>query len=186
MLWLKPFLQVHNKLNNTHLALMHYSWAMDLDPKVQHKFHIMHQLSAWKPSERCWMLYMCVDNQYDFIQGANSQVKDALDPALNRVGQELGWDVCLVALFFTFLLHFVFVICLFWQSLNFKYLALFMGDSAGFQWRRRTGRSQWYLMLTTMRTSRWPTHCITESESDGRIASQCMRILRIVKLHFAG
>ena len=26
--------QVHNKLNNTHLALMHYSWAMDLDPKV--------------------------------------------------------------------------------------------------------------------------------------------------------
>merc|ERR1719500_22842 len=47
--------KVHNKLNNTHLALMHYSWAMDLDPK-----------------------------------GANSQVKDALDPALNRVGQELG------------------------------------------------------------------------------------------------
>ena len=27
------FLQVHNKLNNTHLALMHFSWAMDLDPK---------------------------------------------------------------------------------------------------------------------------------------------------------
>ena len=26
--------QVHNKLNNTHLALMHFSWAMDLDPKV--------------------------------------------------------------------------------------------------------------------------------------------------------
>ncbi len=25
--------QVHNKLNNTHLALMHFSWAMDLDPK---------------------------------------------------------------------------------------------------------------------------------------------------------
>jgi len=50
--------KVHNKLNNTHLALMHYSWAMDLDPK-----------------------------------GANSQVKDALDPALNRVGQELGLSV---------------------------------------------------------------------------------------------
>merc|ERR1712083_120314 len=50
--------KVHNKLNNTHLALMHYSWAMDLDPK-----------------------------------GANSQVKDALDPALNRVGQELGLSI---------------------------------------------------------------------------------------------
>merc|ERR1712083_1260715 len=25
--------KVHNKLNNTHLALMHFSWAMDLDPK---------------------------------------------------------------------------------------------------------------------------------------------------------
>ena len=45
--------QVHNKLGNTHHALMHFSWAMDLDPK-----------------------------------GANSQIKDALDPALNRVGQE--------------------------------------------------------------------------------------------------
>ena len=29
-----PLGQVHTKLNNTHLALMHYSWAMDLDPKV--------------------------------------------------------------------------------------------------------------------------------------------------------
>jgi anaphase-promoting complex subunit 3 len=45
--------KVHNKLNNTHLALMHFSWAMDLDPKV-----------------------------------ANSQIKDALDPTLNRVAQE--------------------------------------------------------------------------------------------------
>ena len=27
------------------------------------------------------------------LQGANSQVKDALDPALNRVGQELGWGI---------------------------------------------------------------------------------------------
>ena len=27
------------------------------------------------------------------LQGANSQVKDALDPALNRVGQELGWVI---------------------------------------------------------------------------------------------
>ena len=45
--------KVHNKLNNTHLALMHFSWAMDLDPKV-----------------------------------ANSQIKDALDPSLNRVSQE--------------------------------------------------------------------------------------------------
>lgn len=44
---------MHNKLNNTHLALMHFSWAMDLDPK-----------------------------------GANSQIKDALDPALNRAAQE--------------------------------------------------------------------------------------------------
>jgi len=40
-------------LNNTHLALMHFSWAMDLDPK-----------------------------------GANSQIKDALDPAMNRAAQE--------------------------------------------------------------------------------------------------
>jgi hypothetical protein len=40
---------VHNKLNHTHLALMHFSWAMDIDPKV-----------------------------------ANSQIKDALDPAVNR------------------------------------------------------------------------------------------------------
>jgi len=47
--------QVHNKLGNTHLALMHFSWAMDLDPK-----------------------------------GANSQIKDALDPALNRQSQEMG------------------------------------------------------------------------------------------------
>ena len=34
---------------------MHFSWAMDLDPK-----------------------------------GANSQIKDALDPALNRQSQEIG------------------------------------------------------------------------------------------------
>jgi len=47
--------KVHNKLGNTHLALMHFSWAMDLDPK-----------------------------------GANSQIKDALDPALNRQSQEIG------------------------------------------------------------------------------------------------
>ena len=48
-------LQVHNKLNNTHMALMHFSWAMDLDPK-----------------------------------GANSQIKDALDPTINNraAGQE--------------------------------------------------------------------------------------------------
>ncbi len=26
-------MQIHNKLNNTHKALMHFSWAMDLDPK---------------------------------------------------------------------------------------------------------------------------------------------------------
>ena len=39
---------MHNKLNNTHMALMHFSWAMDLDPK-----------------------------------GANSQIKDALDPTIN-------------------------------------------------------------------------------------------------------
>ena len=45
--------KVHSKLGNTHLALMHISWAMDLDPK-----------------------------------GANSQIKDALDPTLSRVGQE--------------------------------------------------------------------------------------------------
>ena len=50
--------QVHNKLGNTHLALMHFSWAMDLDPK-----------------------------------GANSQIKDALDPALNRAGQEVETTV---------------------------------------------------------------------------------------------
>ena len=35
------------------MALMHFSWAMDLDPK-----------------------------------GANSQIKDALDPTLNRANQE--------------------------------------------------------------------------------------------------
>ncbi len=40
-------------MNNTPLALMHFSWAMDLDPK-----------------------------------GANSQIKDALDPTLNRAQQE--------------------------------------------------------------------------------------------------
>ena len=45
--------KVHSKLGNTHLALMHISWAMDLDPK-----------------------------------GANSQIKDALDPTLSRAGQE--------------------------------------------------------------------------------------------------
>ena len=37
---------------------MHFSWAMDLDPK-----------------------------------GANSQIKDALDPALNRAGQEVETTV---------------------------------------------------------------------------------------------
>lgn len=26
-------MQVHKKLGNTHLALMNFSWAMDLDPK---------------------------------------------------------------------------------------------------------------------------------------------------------
>lgn len=26
-------IQVHKKLGNTHLALMNFSWAMDLDPK---------------------------------------------------------------------------------------------------------------------------------------------------------
>ncbi|XP_046396113.1 cell division cycle protein 27 homolog isoform X2 [Ischnura elegans] len=41
--------KVHNKLGNTHLALMHFSWAMDLDPK-----------------------------------GANSQIKEAIDPAVSR------------------------------------------------------------------------------------------------------
>lgn len=40
-------------MNNDHLALMHFSWAMDLDPK-----------------------------------GANSQIKDALDPTMNRPSQE--------------------------------------------------------------------------------------------------
>ena len=48
---------MHNKLNNTHMALMHFSWAMDLDPK-----------------------------------GANSQIKDALDPTINNraVQEEAG------------------------------------------------------------------------------------------------
>ncbi|KAI5721494.1 hypothetical protein M8J77_021531 [Diaphorina citri] len=41
--------KVHKKLGNTHLALMHFSWATDLDPK-----------------------------------GANSQIKEAIDPAMNR------------------------------------------------------------------------------------------------------
>ena len=27
------YFQVHKKLGNTHLALMNFSWAMDLDPK---------------------------------------------------------------------------------------------------------------------------------------------------------
>ena len=72
---------------------------------------------------------------------------------------------------------------LLWQIVSPEHLAFLMRDCAGFQWRRRTGRSPWYLMLTTMRTSRWPTHCITESESDDRISLQCMRTLRIVKFH---
>ena len=46
---------------------------------------------------------VCVYYHHDLIQGANSQVKDALDPALNRVGQELGWDVFLVDPFFVWL-----------------------------------------------------------------------------------
>ncbi|XP_063244929.1 cell division cycle protein 27 homolog isoform X2 [Bacillus rossius redtenbacheri] len=41
--------RVHKKLGNTHLALMHFSWATDLDPK-----------------------------------GANSQIKEGIDPALTR------------------------------------------------------------------------------------------------------
>lgn len=43
------FVKVHKKLGNTHLALMHFSWATDLDPK-----------------------------------GANSQIKEAIDPALSH------------------------------------------------------------------------------------------------------
>lgn len=43
------FFQVHKKLGNAHLSLMHFSWATDLDPK-----------------------------------GANSQIKDAIDPAISR------------------------------------------------------------------------------------------------------
>ncbi|KAK7868238.1 hypothetical protein R5R35_000639 [Gryllus longicercus] len=46
--------KVHKKLGNTHLALMHFSWATDLDPK-----------------------------------GANSQIKEAIDPAMSRnLGEE--------------------------------------------------------------------------------------------------
>lgn len=30
------FFQIHKKLGHTHLALMHFSWAMDLDPKGTH------------------------------------------------------------------------------------------------------------------------------------------------------
>lgn len=41
--------KVHKKLGNSHLSLMHFSWATDLDPK-----------------------------------GANSQIKDAIDPAISR------------------------------------------------------------------------------------------------------
>ncbi|XP_068082472.1 cell division cycle protein 27 homolog isoform X2 [Anabrus simplex] len=41
--------KVHKKLGNTHLALMHFSWATDLDPK-----------------------------------GANSHIKDAVDPSMSR------------------------------------------------------------------------------------------------------
>lgn len=40
---------MHKKLGNSHLSLMHFSWATDLDPK-----------------------------------GANSQIKDAIDPAISR------------------------------------------------------------------------------------------------------
>merc|ERR1739838_774456 len=41
--------KVYKKLGQTHLALMNFSWAMDLDPK-----------------------------------GANNQIKEAIDPAINR------------------------------------------------------------------------------------------------------
>lgn len=33
ILYLYFFLQIHKKLGNTHLALMYFSWATDLDPK---------------------------------------------------------------------------------------------------------------------------------------------------------
>ena len=92
---------------------MHYSWAMDLDPKVQHKFHVMLQHCNF---------YWCAQCHYNLAQGANSQVKDALDPALNRVGQELGWDfflmscvcVCLFVRFYLFVC--LFASCLFVSS----------------------------------------------------------------------
>nr|CAD7438158.1 unnamed protein product [Timema bartmani] len=45
--------KVHKKLGNTHLALMHFSWATDLDPK-----------------------------------GANSQIKEGVDPSLSRTQVE--------------------------------------------------------------------------------------------------
>ena len=45
--------QVHNKLNNTHLALMHYSWAMDLDPKVHStRTKTMPSIMAQEPSKK--------------------------------------------------------------------------------------------------------------------------------------
>lgn len=46
--------KVHKKLGNTDLALMHFSWATDLDPK-----------------------------------GANSQIREAFDPAIGRSVTEM-------------------------------------------------------------------------------------------------
>lgn len=43
------FFQVHSKLNNTHLALMHFSWAMDLDPKVLVILHSQPQSPTFLP-----------------------------------------------------------------------------------------------------------------------------------------
>ena len=78
------------------------------------------------------------------LQGANSQVKDALDPALNRVGQELGWvifHVDCVYLHNWFLFFFVRIWC--------------EKCSSGFQWIKKTERSRWCLMPTITKTSRW-------------------------------
>ena len=49
----------------------------------------------------------------------------------------------------------------------------FMRNSAGFQLRRRTGRSQWCLMLTIMRTSRWHIHSWGSENEKLKVSPGC-------------
>ena len=123
---------------------------------------------------------VCVYYHHDLIQGANSQVKDALDPALNRVGQELGWDVFLVGLF-------VVCLCFYFALANSKSRAFsFSHERLCRLSMEEEDREEPMVSDADHHEDFQVTHSLHhrkwkwcwESESDGRTYS-----LRIVKVH---